>query len=43
METEAQKRKEKALLALAELFRAATDPREVQQLGDEMGRFVFGE
>ena len=40
---EAQKEKEKALFALAERFRAASDPKEVQQLGDEMGRFIFGE
>jgi hypothetical protein len=40
---EAQKQKEKAFFALAERFRAASDPEEVQRLGDEMGRFVFGE
>lgn len=40
---EAQKEKEKAFFALAERFRAADDPQEVKQLGDEMGRFVFGE
>jgi len=40
---EAQKEKEKAFFALAERFRAAADPKEVKQLGDEMGRFVFGE
>jgi hypothetical protein len=40
---EAQKEKEKTFFALAERFRAAADPKEVKQLGDEMGRFVFGE
>jgi len=40
---EAQKEKEKAFFALAERFRAAADPKKVKQLGDEMGRFVFGE
>ena len=40
---EAQKEKEKAFFALAERFRAASDPGEVKQLGDEMGRFIFGE
>ena len=39
---EAEKEKEKAFFALAERFRAAADPKEVKQLGDEMGRFVFG-
>jgi len=43
MEIEAQKKKEKAFLALAERFRDAVDPREVKQLGDEMGRLIFGE
>lgn len=40
---EAQKEKEKAFFVLAERFRAASDPDEVKQLGDEMGRFIFGE
>ena len=40
---EAQKEKEKAFFALAERFRAASDPDEIKQLGDEMGRFIFGE
>lgn len=40
---EAQKEKEKAFFALAERFRAASDPDEIRQLGDEMGRFIFGE
>jgi metal-responsive CopG/Arc/MetJ family transcriptional regulator len=40
---EAQKEKEKTFFALAERFRAASDPEEIKQLGDEMGRFIFGE
>lgn len=40
---EAHKHKEKAFFALAERFRAAADPKEVKELGDEMGRFIFGE
>jgi len=39
---EAEKRKQKAFFALAERFRAATDPAEVARLGDELGRTVFG-
>ncbi len=40
---EAQKEKEKAFFALADRFRAASDPKDIKQLGDEMGRFIFGE
>ena len=40
---EAQKEKERAFFAVAERFRAASDPEEIKQLGDEMGRFIFGE
>lgn len=40
---EARKQKEKAFFELAEKFRDADDPKEVKQLGDELGRFVFGE
>jgi hypothetical protein len=40
---EAQKEKEKKFFTLAERFRAASDPKEIKQLGDEMGRFIFGE
>ena len=40
---EARQQKEKAFFELAERFRAATDPEQVKQLGDELGRFVFGE
>jgi hypothetical protein len=39
----AQKEKEKAFFALAERVRAASDPKKVQQLGEEMGQFIFGE
>ena len=40
---QAQKEKEKAFFALAERFRASSDLEEVKRLGDQMGRFVFGE
>lgn len=40
---EATKQKEKAFFQLAERFRAASDPEQVKQLGNELGRFVFGE
>lgn len=39
---EAEKRKQKEFFDLAERFRAATDPKEVKSLGDQMGRMVFG-
>ncbi len=40
---EARKQKEKAFFELAERFRSASDPDEARRLGDELGRFVFGE
>jgi hypothetical protein len=40
---EAARQKEKAFFQLAERFRAASDPEQVKQLGNELGRFVFGE
>ena len=40
---EAQKEKEKAFFTLAERLRAASDSDEIKQLGDQMGRFIFGE
>lgn len=40
---EAQQQKEKAFFQLADRFRAANDPDQVKKLGDELGRFVFGE
>ena len=40
---EARRQKEKNFFQLAEKFRAAEDPAQVKRLGDELGRFVFGE
>ena len=40
---EARQQKEKAFFQLAERFRAANEPEQVKQLGDQLGRFVFGE
>ena len=40
---EARKQKEKEFFELAERFRDTKDPAEVKHLGDELGRFVFGE
>jgi len=40
---EARKQKEKAFFELAERFRASSDSAEIKRLGDELGRFVFGE
>ena len=40
---EAAQRKEKEFFQLAERFRAASDPQQIKHLGNEMGRFVFGE
>lgn len=40
---EARQHKEQAFFQLAEKFRAASDPEQVRQLGDQLGRFVFGE
>jgi metal-responsive CopG/Arc/MetJ family transcriptional regulator len=40
---EAQREREKNFYTLAERFRAADDPEQVKQLGDELGRFLFGE
>jgi hypothetical protein len=39
---ELQKRKEKAFFELAERFRTANDPEQIHQLGDELGKMVFG-
>jgi hypothetical protein len=39
---EAEKRKQQEFFELAERFRSATDPKEAQRLGDELGRMVFG-
>jgi hypothetical protein len=40
---EASKQKEKGFFELAERFRASKDTEEAQRLGNELGRFVFGE
>jgi len=40
---EAAQQKEQVFFQLAERFRAASDPDQVKQLGNELGRFVFGE
>jgi len=40
---DAQKQKENAFFDLAKRFRAASDPQQVKALGDELGRFVFGD
>jgi uncharacterized protein YukJ len=40
---EAAQQKEKAFFELADRFRAASDPEQVKQLGNELGSFVFGE
>jgi len=39
---EAERRKQKEFFDLAERFRNATDPKEAERLGDELGRMVFG-
>lgn len=40
---EASKKKEQFFFELAERFRAAKDPIESRRLGNELGRFVFGD
>ncbi|MGA2271406.1 MAG: hypothetical protein ABSH44_23320 [Bryobacteraceae bacterium] len=40
---ELRKQKEEEFFNLAGRFRAATDPKDVERLGNEMGRMVFGE
>ena len=40
---EAQQQKEKAFFQSAERLRSASDPEQAKKLGDELGRFVFGE
>ncbi len=39
---ELQKQKEKAFFDLAERFRSAADPKEVERLGEELGQMMFG-
>jgi len=38
----AEKQKVNTIFELAERFRSSRDPHEVKKLGDELGRFVFG-
>jgi len=40
---EARRQKEKAFFDLAQRFRSSQDAEEVQRLGEQLGRFVFGE
>jgi hypothetical protein len=40
---DAEKRRQQEFFALAERFRAASDPEEVRRLGDQIGRMVFGD
>jgi hypothetical protein len=40
---EAAKQKEQTFFELAERFRSSKDASEAKKLGDELGRFVFGE
>jgi len=40
---EDQKRKQKEFFELAERYRAATEPKDVARLGDDLGRMVFGQ
>ena len=40
---EATKQKEQMFFELAERFRSSKDPDVAKKLGDELGRFVFGE
>jgi hypothetical protein len=39
---QARKHREQAFFELAERFRGATEPEEVERLGDRLGRMVFG-
>ena len=39
---QARKRKQQEFFDLAKRFRAATDPKEVDRLGNELGRMIFG-
>jgi hypothetical protein len=40
---EARRQKEKAFFDLAQRFRSSQDAEEAQRLGEQLGRFVFGE
>lgn len=39
---DAEEKREREFFDLANRFRSATDPGEVERLGDELGRMVFG-
>jgi hypothetical protein len=39
---EARERREREFFTLTERLRNATDPKEVERLGNELGRMVFG-
>jgi len=41
--TAARERKEKEFFKLAKRYRASKNPKEAKELGDELGRLVFGE
>lgn len=43
MGLEARRQKEKAFFELAQRFRESDDPDQIKRLGQELGRFVFGE
>ncbi|HEV2113309.1 MAG TPA: hypothetical protein VGR50_04115 [Terriglobales bacterium] len=40
---ETQDQEQQHFFALAERFRDATEPDEIERLGDELGRLIFGE
>jgi len=39
---EAERRKKRELAVLVKRFRDASDPAEIERLGDQLGRMVFG-
>jgi len=39
----AEEQKQERFFQITEQFRAATDPEDVERLGNELGRMVFGE
>ena len=39
---EMEKRRQEEFFELAQRYRGATDPEEVNRLGDQLGRIVFG-
>jgi len=39
---EARKRKQQEFFEVAKRFRAATDPKEADRLGNELGQMIFG-